>query len=310
MIKRITLQIILLTIISEFAFGQQNVEGIYVDSLGQVYIQANMPAYFFLAPNEKKESRALITSKDPKSNPMYFDGNGIHYIKTLDAETNKMVSFKIFADGIAPKVSVHFKEGLYMNSPKKYIIEEGSKAEVIAKDNLSGIKSIFVSLDGSDFVNTNTILFGNGADYHVRVFAIDNVGNISDTLQFEALTSINSVVKLNNIYYDTNSSKLRPESKIELNDLAQVLAEFPRINIELRAHTDCRGDAAYNLILSEKRAEAVANYLIYKGINKNRLTSKGFGDTNPINECIKGVSCSEEKHQENRRVEFKILPIK
>ncbi|NVO08694.1 MAG: OmpA family protein [Bacteroidales bacterium] len=310
MIKKIALQIILLTVISKFALGQDNVAGIYVDSLGQVYVQANMPAYFFLAPDDKKESRVLITSKDPKSNPMYFDGNGIHYIKTLDAETNKMVSFKIIADGIAPKVSIHFKEGLYMKSPKKYIIEEGSKAEVVAKDNLSGVRAIYVSIDNSNFVNTNTILFGNGADYHVRAFAIDNVGNISDTLEFRALTSINSIVKLNNIYYDTNSSKLRPESKIELNELAQVLAEFPKVRIELRAHTDCRGDAVYNLILSEKRAEAVANYLVYKGIDRNRLTSKGFGDTSPINECVKGIICPEEKHQENRRVEFKILPIK
>lgn len=310
MIKKIAILFFLISVFGQFTFGQQKESGIYVDSLGQVFVQANMPAYFFIAPDNKQESRILIPSKDPKSNPMYFDGNGIHYIRTQDAETNKPVSFKIFADGIAPKVSLHFKKGLLMNSGKRFYVDEGSIADVTATDNFSGVRSVFVSVDGSNFSPTKTILFDKGSDYLVKTFAIDNVGNISDTLQFRVITAVNSIVKINNIYFDTNSAILRLDSKTELNEFIQVLTEYPEIRIELRAHTDCRGDAAYNLLLSDKRAEAIVNYLINKGISNSRLTFKGYGDTSPVNECAKGVNCSEEKHQENRRVEFRILPIK
>lgn len=310
MIKKITLNLLLIITTALLAMGQQNEAGIYVDSLGQVYVQANMPAYFFIAPDSKPDSRILIPSMDPKSNPMYFDGNGTHYIKTLDAETNKMVSFKIFADGVAPTVKLQFKRGQLMNSWKRFYVEVGSIADVVAKDNFSGVRSVMVSIDGSEFNPSNTISFDKGNDYHVKTYAIDNVGNISDTMQFRVITAINSIVKINNIYFDTNSSQLRPESKTELNEFVQVLTEFPEIRIELRAHTDCLGDATYNQLLSERRAESVVHYLIAKGVNRTRLSFKGFGDTNPLNECVKGVTCSDEKHQENRRVEFKILPIK
>ena len=197
-----------------------------------------------------------------------------------------------------------------MNSGKRYYVEEGSTADLLVKDNLSGARSVFVSVDGSAFINTKTVLFDKGSDYLVKTYAIDNVGNTSDTVQFRVITAVNSIVKINNIYFDSNSSRIRPESKVELNEFVQVLVEYPEIRIEIRAHTDCLGDAAYNLTLSEKRAEAVVNYLIKKGISNRRLTLRGFGDTNPVNECTKGVTCSDDKHQENRRVEFKILPIK
>jgi len=290
--------------------GQQKGAGIYVDSLGQVYVQANMPAYFFIAPENNQEKRILITSKDPESNPMYFDGNGTHYIRTVDGETNRLISFKIFADGIAPKVNLSFKNTLLKNSRKRFYVEVGSKADIIAKDNLSGVQGVFVSIDNEDFTNTKTVVFDKERDYNIKTFAIDNVGNISDTLRFNVITAVDSIVKIRNIYFDTNSSRLRPISKLELDEFAQVLNEYPEIRIELRAHTDCRGDAAYNLNLSELRAESIVNYLIYKGVKKNRLTFKGYGDTNPVNECTKDVICSDEKHQVNRRVEFKILPIK
>jgi len=295
----------------QLTFGQKKEAGIYVDSLGQIYIQSDLPAYFFIAPEEKPNEKVLIPSQDPKSNPMYFDGNGIHYIRVLDAESKSPINYKIIADGIAPKVSLKFKSGLLMNSGKRFYVEVGSKATVIAKDYFSGVKSIYGSFNGSSFTLINeSIDIGNDSDNVLRVYAVDNVGNISDTSQFRIITAVDAIVKIKNIYFDTNSSKLRSEEKTELNELVSVLVEYPEISIELRAHTDSRGDSNYNLILSQNRAQTVANYLVYKGIKANRLVYKGYGDTSPINECVKGVVCSEEKLQENRRVEFKILPFK
>lgn len=81
------------------------------------------------------------------------------------------------------------------------------------------------------------------------------------------------------------------------------------MKIELRSHTDSRATAGYNLKLSENRAKSAAAYLYSKGIAKDRITSKGYGETKLINKCADGVPCSEAEHQVNRRTEFKILKL-
>lgn len=291
------------------ALGQQSPSNIYIDSLGQVYVKANVPAYLFVAPENNGNDKIIIPTNDARTNPMIFDGNGIHYLQTTDA-LNKPINFKIYADGIAPKLSIKFQKGLLMSSGKRFYVDEGSVAKLTATDNYSGVQNIFVSIDGAQFTNTAIVSFDKGSDYHVSAYAVDNVGNISNTAEYRVITAVNAIVKINNIYFDINSNRLRPDSKEELNEFVQVLNEYPEIKIEIRAHTDCQGDSQYNLQLSERRAEAVVNYLIQKGIYEYRLSFKGFGDTMPVNECVKGVDCSDEKHQENRRVEFRILPMK
>jgi outer membrane protein OmpA-like peptidoglycan-associated protein len=78
------------------------------------------------------------------------------------------------------------------------------------------------------------------------------------------------------------------------------------VKIELSSHTDCRGKDAYNMNLSEKRAKSAVDYLISKGIAKDRVKSKGYGETKPVETC-ECTKCSEEQHQRNRRTEFKVL---
>lgn len=311
MIKKLFLLILFIPVMVPLSKGQQKEAGIYTDSTGQVFVQANMPAYFFISPADNVDQKVLIPSQDPKSNPMYFDGNGTHYIRVQDAESKSPVTFKIYADGIAPKIALKFGSGQLITSGKRFYVEAGSIAEVIVKDNLSGVRDVFASLNGATFSKIgSSINIGRESDNNLQIYAVDNVGNVSDTNTFRVITAVDAIVKINNVYFDINSSRLRPESKNELNELAQVLSEFPELRIELRAHTDSQGDSNYNLKLSERRAEAVANYLVFKGIKSKRLIYKGYGDTCPVNECVKGVTCSEEKLQENRRVEFKILPIK
>ncbi|RZK16223.1 MAG: OmpA family protein, partial [Pedobacter sp.] len=72
-------------------------------------------------------------------------------------------------------------------------------------------------------------------------------------------------------------------------------------------HTDSRGKDAYNLTLSQKRAESAVQYIISRGVNKNRITAKGYGETQLLNKCANNVSCSDAEHQLNRRTEFKIV---
>jgi outer membrane protein OmpA-like peptidoglycan-associated protein len=117
---------------------------------------------------------------------------------------------------------------------------------------------------------------------------------------------VNQVVRLDNIYYDLAKWNIRPDAAIELDKLVQTLQDNPTVKIELSSHTDCRGKDAYNMNLSEKRAKSAVDYLISKGIAKDRVKSKGYGETKPVETC-ECTKCSEEQHQRNRRTEFKVL---
>lgn len=101
-------------------------------------------------------------------------------------------------------------------------------------------------------------------------------------LQFP-LPSITVPVMIDNIFYDFDKATLRPESTKALDELVKLLNENPNVTIELSAHCDYKGSAAYNERLSQRRAEAVVNYLIQKGIAKDRLTPRGYGKNKPKN---------------------------
>ena len=124
----------------------------------------------------------------------------------------------------------------------------------------------------------------------------------------------NKAYRLNNIYYDFDKADLRPESKATLDTLYKILIENPTIIIELSSHTDSRGADAYNLNLSQHRAESCVNYLINeKGIPKERITARGYGKTKLLDDCSKYGECPQDQsgdcpcHQLNRRTEFKII---
>jgi outer membrane protein OmpA-like peptidoglycan-associated protein/tetratricopeptide (TPR) repeat protein len=116
-----------------------------------------------------------------------------------------------------------------------------------------------------------------------------------------------AVIRLDKIYYDYDKFNIKPRAAEELNRLIKLMNDFPDMTIELSSHTDSRGSDDYNLKLSQNRADAAVTYIIGKGISKNRIVAKGYGETRLVNECANGVDCTEAKHQENRRTEFKII---
>jgi len=116
-----------------------------------------------------------------------------------------------------------------------------------------------------------------------------------------------TVLELRNIYYEYNSHEIVQEAAKELDELAMVMKLDTTMVIELRAHTDSRGSADYNLQLSGKRAESAKDYLMNLGIQSDRVLTSGKGQTELRNHCEPGVPCSEEEHAFNRRTEVFVI---
>ena len=108
-------------------------------------------------------------------------------------------------------------------------------------------------------------------------------------------------------YWDFDKFNIRPDAALELDKLVTTLNENPTIWIELGSHTDSRGNDAYNQKLSQNRANAAVAYIVSKGIAKERIKAKGYGETVLVNQCKNGIKCTDEEHQLNRRTEFKIV---
>jgi outer membrane protein OmpA-like peptidoglycan-associated protein/tetratricopeptide (TPR) repeat protein len=112
---------------------------------------------------------------------------------------------------------------------------------------------------------------------------------------------INASIVLRNIFFDSKKTALKPESLIELDRVAELLKENPLLKIEIEGHTDNIGKPADNLLLSLNRAKSVVNYLLSKGVARNRLTSKGFGATKPVAD-----NKNETGRAQNRRTELRV----
>ncbi len=115
------------------------------------------------------------------------------------------------------------------------------------------------------------------------------------------------ILSLKPIYFDFDQSYIRDDATIELAKIIEVMNQYPQMNIEVRSHTDSHGDDNYNLLLSDRRAKATVKYMIDQGISKERLTGKGFGEEQPVNDCSNGSNCKKSDYQLNRRSEFIII---
>ena len=146
---------------------------------------------------------------------------------------------------------------------------------------------------------------------------IDKTLKDKDPERFALLTDVNGppviekdgklFFKLEPIYFDFDMWAIRSDSKKILDALAAKLERYPKVHLKISAHTDSRGTARYNQILSERRAEATRNYLALEGyINARRMKFQGFGESMPIAPCPM-LDCTDEEHQLNRRSEFEII---
>lgn len=129
------------------------------------------------------------------------------------------------------------------------------------------------------------------------------------------LYPINEFIEINNesriiiesIKFLPDDYSITPKASSQLNIVYDLMEKYKHMNIEIRFHTDARGDAKFLLSLTQKRADVCANYLINRGIKTSRIYAKGYGATQLLNRCKQNTDCNNAQHLENRRTEFVVL---
>lgn len=120
-------------------------------------------------------------------------------------------------------------------------------------------------------------------------------------------TDLAKIFDISMIYFDLDKWNIRPDAAKDLQKIIEVMQQYPNMTVDIRSHTDSRQTHKYNELLSERRAKSTLDFMVKNGIERKRLTAKGYGETQLVNDCSDGVPCSEEEHQKNRRSEFIIV---
>ncbi|HQD12618.1 MAG TPA: OmpA family protein [Chitinophagales bacterium] len=205
-----------------------------------------------------------------------------------------------------PKRITYLKATVRDAVTKQLLQANYSMTDLETKKESKGVTqngSFFATLE----VNKNNALQIQQEGYLFYSRNINLTAEASATKPFEMEVllqpiSANGKITLNNVFFDFDKSELKPESFAELDKLVELLLKNPAVKMEIAGHTDSKGDKKYNLLLSQKRAESVMEYLLKKGIDKLRLTAKGYGDTQPV-----APNDTEENQAKNRRTEVKVL---
>ena len=156
--------------------------------------------------------------------------------------------------------------------------------------------------------NSDSGLVVSKEDYESKMVAI--AGTRDEEIKIEiALEPIEKLivddkVELNPIYFDFDKANITAKAAFELDKLVLIMEKYPDLVIKATSHTDSRGNDSYNMALSDRRAKTTVQYIISKGIDANRISGEGKGETELINNCI---NCTDEEHQMNRRSEFLII---
>ncbi len=162
--------------------------------------------------------------------------------------------------------------------------------KVTDRDNIYSEETIAVSTKENEITNTE-----------VALRRLNQMIAIEDGIR---------KLKTEMIYFDFDSSHIKTDAAKELDKLAQVMKEYPKMVIKIESHTDSRGNRAYNKYLSDKRARSTRDYIISQGIDAERIQSAiGYGEERLINECNGTVRCTEAAHLLNRRSEFVIVDM-
>ena len=239
------------------------------------------------------------------------------YIFIADLVLNRTAKFALYCiikdeKTLNPLVDVKVTLTDYIKHTHKIIItpENGDFYQNLEDRKLKDSLSYEIKLEKEGYLTEtfiyNQTLYREGQyDMHDKMNLVLN--------EIEVGLDLSEIINIDPIYFDLNKSDIRSDAAIELDKIVKVMLNNPKMVIELGSHTDCRGSAAYNLLLSDRRAKSSAQYIRARITKPERIYGKGYGEYKLINHCEcegnKKVPCSDEEHQQNRRTEFKIIKM-
>jgi outer membrane protein OmpA-like peptidoglycan-associated protein len=202
---------------------------------------------------------------------------------------------------------------------KQYVGSQDGKVNVSAMAN----RKYLIQLEAEGYNPTNLIF-----DYAVfseafnmvmdpsdvnglsidSIYPEDTIATIVDMNSSEEIEiSDNGKFTIKNLLFEYNSAEIKGGASSELEALIRYMENNENKSVRLESHTDCRGTADYNMLLSIRRAEGARSYMIARGVEASRIDIKGYGETKPLNGCSDRVACKEIEHQVNRRIECLLI---
>ncbi len=203
-------------------------------------------------------------------------------------------------------------ETIVDNTTVKIVNEKGDTIATVSTDNLGKYKKEMdpatyklIASKAGYLTDIKEVTLSKVSNEQLKAGDNDIVTSVKVILQKKEVTVGPGEFLIHNIYYDYDKADIRPDAAIELNKLVEFLKLNTDIKIELGSHTDERGSDKYNQSLAQRRAQSAVNYIISKGIAKNKITAKGYGESKLK---IKNAQ-TEDEHQTNRRTTFRITNV-
>ncbi len=304
------------------------VTGIVLDEYTKIPLKETVVAIKDVEGNIIKEVTTDETGRfsfNVQSNAAYVIQGEKNGIKTTKENTEKLVNGQSYYYTLLHNDPRFSLEGYSLNVKTKKGVENVN----ISCFNSSQNKGDKMATNSEGFFkfqleqNSNFEISGNKDGYYTSVSNASTVGlNRSTTLYVKLYLNVEEVIlgetkilgkesignfNFDPVLYDLDKSEIRPDAARALDKVVDFMNKNGKLIVELGSHTDSRSSDSYNLALSDRRAKAAVDYIIKHGIDANRITSKGYGETQHVNRCSNGTKCSEEEHQANRRTEIKII---
>ncbi len=210
------------------------------------------------------------------------------------------ISFQIQAQSNAPlNVTVKNSKGTPIQGDQIQFVGQKSKKTIQGITNQQG--TFYIEIPVGDIYQIQIKSIGPEIEYNTLEIPALASGQYYETNTLEIVYDAPTSFTLDRIQFETASAKLKGNSTLELEKLVGIMQLKPSLKILIEGHTDSDGNENDNLLLSSKRAEAVKNYLVQKGIAANRIETKGYGSSRPI-----AYNDTAEGKAKNRRTEIKV----
>lgn len=250
--------------------------------------------------NTHNAEQGLIVNS--RANIAYFSSD------RLSGKGQDIFTFELYYDARPNRVS-YMKGKVYDSETGRSL---GAKFDLIdletsktvissSSDPVSGEFLVVIPIDADYALNVSR----PGYLFHSENFSFDKVYERNQPFLMDVALKpikVGESITLRNVFYKVDSFALTPQSRVELDKVVSLLEANPTLEIEIGGHTDNTGTAAYNIVLSGKRAEEVTKYLVSRGIHRQRISSRGYGLNVPV-----ASNETEEGRALNRRTELKIL---